>query len=508
MTAIRSKNKTRFLSGLIGGLSAFVFVAVFVKLDPERPESTFTLATAVLMAIWWIAEVVPLAVTALLPVVLFPLFGILDGKSVSSAYFNDVIFLFLGGFLVALAMQKWNLHKRIALRILLFTGVSPGRILFGFMLATAFLSMWISNTATAMMMIPIVISVIDQLEKQLGKKQSNRYSIGLLLGIAYSASIGGIATLVGTPPNLAFARIYAITFPDAPEITFGQWMVFALPLSVLFLLFTWFYLYKIFCKNLKYSGRTYQNELREQYAETGKMGSEEKTVMSGFVLFALLLLFRSDIHLGSFVIPGWADIFSNPKYINDGTVAILIGILFFLIPARRGSDFILDWQTAQQIPWRIILLFGGGFALADGFTKSGLSAWIGESMGGFGALHPLIIILLISTIMIFLTEVTSNTATAQMILPIVAALSVSVNVHPLLFMLPVTIAGSMAFMLPVATPPNAIIFGTDKVRILDMSKTGFVLNLVGIIFITLAIWFYGRFVFGIEGWELPTWAIY
>ena len=502
------KYEPRYLSGIIGGLVIFLAVIFFVDLDPGHPEVTYTFAIALLMAFWWITEVLPLAVTALLPVVLFPVFGIADGKDVSSAYFNDVIFLFLGGFLVALAMQKWNLHKRIALRILMITGISPARILLGFMLATAFLSMWISNTATAMMMIPIVISLISQLEANFKGTEGRKYAIGLLLGIAYSASIGGMATLVGTPPNLAFAKIFSITFPEAPEISFGQWMVFALPVSVFFLAITWSYLYLLFARKIKNTSDAYNvNDLNKQYRSLGPASREERIVLIAFVLFAVLLMFRSDIQMGGLRMPGWSGLFSNPPYINDGTVAIFIGVLLFLIPSKK-SGFILDWNTAREMPWRIILLFGGGFALADGFIQSGLSEWIGNSLKSFGNLHPLLIIMIITTIMIFLTEVTSNTATAQMILPIVGALSVSIGVNPLLFMLPVTLAGSMAFMLPVATPPNAIIFSTNRIKIKDMAKAGIILNLIGIFVVTLAVWFFGKFIFGIEMNEMPHWAIF
>jgi len=497
----------KFLLGFAGGLALFIFTILFIHLDPQNPKVTYTFAIALLMAIWWITEVVPLAITALLPVVLFPVFGIIDGKTVSSAYFNDVIFLFMGGFLVALAMQKWDLHKRIALRILLVTGVSPARILLGFMLATAFLSMWISNTATAMMMIPIVISMIDQLDKSFEQEKSRKYAIGLLLAIAYSASMGGVATLVGTPPNLAFAKIYDITFPGAPEISFGQWMVFAFPVTLVFLAVIYIYLYFMFVRGtIVNESVSNASNIQNQYKALGKITREERIVLAAFSLFALLLLFRSNINIGNFVIPGWSNIFSNPAYINDGTVAIFIGVILFLLPAKHGHDQILDWQTARQMPWRIIILFGGGFALADGFTASGLSQWIGNSMGNLGHLHPLVIILVITTLMIFLTEVTSNTATAQMILPIVAALSVSMKVHPLLFMLPVTIAGSMAFMLPVATPPNAIIFGTDRIRIIDMARTGFVLNIIGIVVVCVTVWFYGTYIFNIDLQHLPDWV--
>jgi sodium-dependent dicarboxylate transporter 2/3/5 len=238
--------KSKHQIGIFGGIFVFLFVILFTNLEPGKPEVTFTLAVALLMAIWWVTEAVPLAITSLLPVILFPLLGIMNGKEVSSTYFNHVIFLFIGGFIVAIAMQKWDLHKRIALKILMYTGVSPARILLGFMIATAFLSMWISNTATTMMMVPILLSIIQKLEESIGEKAMGKYATGLLLGVAYSASIGGIATLVGTPPNLSFARIFQIMFPEAPEISFASWFSFALPITIILFIFVWGYLYMIF----------------------------------------------------------------------------------------------------------------------------------------------------------------------------------------------------------------------------------------------------------------------
>ncbi len=292
----------KFSIGFFGGLGLFTAVVLFGNLDPDHPEITYTLATAILMAIWWITEVVPLAITSLLPVVLFPLFGVMNGKDVSATYFNHVIFLFIGGFVVALAMQKWNLHKRIALKILILTGISPGRILMGFMLATAFLSMWISNTATTMMMVPILISIIIKLEEIIGEKNIRRYSIGLLLGVAYSASIGGIATLVGTPPNLSFARIFQIMFPKAPDISFADWFIFAFPVSVIFFIFLWLYLYFLF-KPKKVNWKEIDNEtFRQQYNDLGPVRYEERSVFIVFISLAVLWLFRSDINLGGFTI--------------------------------------------------------------------------------------------------------------------------------------------------------------------------------------------------------------
>lgn len=498
----------KFSIGFFGGLGLFTAVVLFGNLDPDHPEITYTLATAILMAVWWITEVVPLAITSLLPVVLFPLFGVMNGKDVSATYFNHVIFLFIGGFVVALAMQKWNLHKRIALKILILTGISPGRILMGFMLATAFLSMWISNTATTMMMVPILISIIIKLEEIIGEKNIRRYSIGLLLGVAYSASIGGIATLVGTPPNLSFARIFQIMFPEAPDISFADWFIFAFPVSVIFFIFLWLYLYFLF-KPKKVNWKEIDNEtFRRQYNDLGPVRYEERSVFIVFISLAVLWLFRSDIVLGGFTFPGWSSLFKHPEYINDGTVAIIATIILFIIPSKSNKGkSIMDWKTASGIPWNIVLLFGGGFALASGFKESELSIWFGNQLSFVGEYHPILIITTICFLMTFLTELTSNTATTEMLLPILAGLSISIEINPLIFMLPATLSGSMAFMLPVATPPNAIVFGSKRLQVIDMAKNGLILNLLGVITITLATWFIGSYVFDIQPDVFPDWAV-
>jgi len=499
-------DKIRYIVFLLAPV-IFFYILFFVKLDLNNTAITATLAVAILMALWWVTEIVPLAITSLLPVVLFPLLGVMNGKDVSSTYFNHVILLFLGGFLVALAMQKWNLHKRIALKILLLVGTGPAKILLGFMLATAFLSMWISNTATTMLMIPILISIVNQLEKINSKAAVQHFSIGLLLSIAYSASIGGIATLVGTPPNLSFARIFNIYFPNAPEISFATWFFYAFPIVIIMFIIAWFYLYLVFVKRESKWRSLRKKDLVNTYKKLGKWTYEEIVILIIFIAMALLWFFRADIAIGSIKLYGWQNIFKNPEYFNDGTVAIFIGIILFLIPSKQQKgNFLMDWKTAESIPWEIILLFGGGFALATGFKESGLSHWFGEQLIWLKDVHPFLIILTITLIITFLTEITSNTATVETFLPVLAGLAMSIEINPLLFMLPATIAGSLAFMLPVATPPNAIVFGTNRLKIIDMTRTGFFLNIVGIIIVTLATYYLGTFIFNIQLDTLPVWA--
>lgn len=477
-------------------------LVLFADFEPGKPLVTYTFCVALLMAVWWITEAVPLAVTSLLPVALFPLFGIMDGKTVSGAYFNDVIFLFMGGFLVALAMERWGLHRRIALYILDFTGVSPSRILLGFMLASFFLSMWISNTATVMMMLPIAMSVINQLDGLMKPGKSSGFSVGLLLGIAYSASTGGMATLVGTPPNLSFSRIFHIYFPLAPEISFAAWMMFALPVSVLMAAFIWIFLYFRFRPSKAEWTEIDKNTFTNQLKALGKSSREERIIFVVFILLAFLWIFRSDLDLGEFSIPGWAGLFPESKFINDGSIAIFMAVLLFLIPSKKGGT-LLDWPTASKLPWNILLLFGGGFALATGFKESGLSLWFGEGLSGIAGLHPLYIIFSVALLMTFLTELTSNTATTEMIIPILAGIAISSGIHPLLLMIPATLSASMAFMLPVATPPNAIIFGTSRISVRQMATTGLIINLFGAVIVTVMMYYWGDVVFGTS--EIPHW---
>jgi sodium-dependent dicarboxylate transporter 2/3/5 len=492
--------------GLILGPAAALLLILFVRPDPAKPEIGYTLACAVWIAIWWITEALPLAITSLLPVALFPLLGIMDGQTVSAAYFNHVIFLFLGGFLVALAMERWNLHRRIALNILRLTGTSKARILLGFMLATAFLSMWISNTATAMMVVPILMSVLVQIEPEVQGKRS--FSTGLLLAVAYSASLGGIMTLVGTPPNLSFLRIYQVMFPDAPQISFLQWMLVALPVGIAGLAAAWTLLYFRYVKNSKLGVSAGSYSIRDEIRKLGPMSREEKVVLADFVLMALLWITRSDIAFGSFTLKGWASWFGNPDFINDGTVAIAVALPLFLIPARGVKDGrIMDWETSKNLPWDIVLLFGGGFALANGFRDSGLSLWLGTQLQGLSALHPILIILLISLVVTFLTELTSNTATTEMILPVLAGMAIATKIHPILLMVPATLAASMAFMLPAATPPNAIIFGTRRITVAEMARTGFWLNLICAVIITVGVYFLASRVLDIRMDAFPEWAM-
>ena len=494
--------------GLALGPALFCLM-ILMDLDPANPTVSRMAGVAVLMATWWITEAVPLFATALLPLVLYPLLGIERGGATAPIYFNSTIVLFLGGFMIALTMEKWNLHRRIALKIIRAIGGGPARIVLGFMVASAFLSMWISNTATAVMMVPIGLAIILEMEEDFGVEDTHAFSVSVMLGIGYACSVGGIATLVGTPPNLSFARIFEITFPDAPSISFGQWIVVGLPISVIMLTIAWLLITKVFFRVPEHV-KVDEAVIEEHTRALGPVSFEEKAVLVVFTLTALLWVFRAPIELGFVTLPGWSALLPFPGLIDDGTVAIAMAGLLFLIPTRTPGapqPALAGRDIIPRLPWNIVLLFGGGFALAYGFQITGLATLIGNQFSGLAGVSPFLIILVVCLSLTFLTELTSNLATTEMILPILASVAVATNVHPLLLMIPATLSASCAFMMPVATPPNAIIFGSDRVRIPEMARIGVVLNIVGVLVIATVFYLLGTVVFGIEPGVMPDWAV-
>lgn len=490
--------------GFALGLISFLIIILFLNPVPAKPEVGKVAAVAVLMAIWWITEALPLAATSLVPLVFFPLLGVLSGSDISASYINSVIFLFMGGFMLAIAMESWGLHKRIALKIISIFGGSGNSILYGFMLSSAFLSMWISNTATAVMMLPIALAVIAKIENEFGREETKNFSKSILLGIAYSCSIGGIATLIGTPPNLVLVRIVKIAFPNAPQISFGDWILLAFPITVLLLFFTAILLSKIVFKTNK-EIRLSKSFIKDEYNSLGKISHPEKIIATVSSITALLWIFRTDLNFGIIKIPGWSTLFHSPDFIDDGTVAITMAFLLFLFPSKSEKQkTILTANVFEQIPWGIILLFGGGFALATAFSSSGLSEYIGNNLRGLANIPTFILVLVVCAIINFLTELTSNTATTQMILPILASVSVAIGVNPLFLMIAATLSASMAFMMPVATPPNTIVFASQRLRIIDMVKTGFMLNIISIVLIAILVYFIGSVIFDLN--TFPVWA--
>ncbi len=493
--------------GLFLGPTLF-FAGLLVPVDPANPAAGHMLAVALLMATWWITDAIPLAATALLPLILFPVLGIESTSATAPIYFNSTIVLFLGGFVIALTMERWDLHRRIALGIIRLIGGGAARIVLGFMAAAAFLSMWISNTATAVMMVPIGLAIILEMEDTFGTEATRPFSTGVMLGIAYASSVGGMATLVGTPPNLSLVRIFQITFPEAPPISFGQWIIVALPISLALLATAWALITHVFFR-VPAHVKPDPDLVRDQARALGPMSWEEKWVLGVFAATAVLWVFRVPVEVGPFTVPGWSELVPFAASIDDGTVAITMASLLFLIPTRSpGADSptLAGPNLIPRLPWSIVLLFGGGFALAYGFQATGLSAVIGNQFAGLAGVPPFVLVLVACASLTFLTELTSNTATTEMILPILAAVAVATGVHPLVLMIPATLSASCAFMMPVATPPNAIVFGSDRVSIPEMARIGIVLNLIGVAAIAVVFYFFGTAIFGIEPGVTPEWA--
>ena len=466
--------------GLLLGPMVFVLIRYFLQLEGLSDQANAVLASTLWIAIWWITEAIPIAATSLLPIILFPLSGALPLADTTSSFGHRFVFLYLGGFILALAIEKWNLHKRIALNIIKVIGTNLQKIILGFMVATAFLSMWISNTATAVMMLPIGIAIIKQMKdlKNTSEDENLIFGKALMLSIAYSASIGGIATLIGTPPNLVFAGIIQETYNI--EISFLKWFQFGLPISILLLAISWVYLTKVAFKFKQNEFNKGKEEINRQLEELGSISYEEKIVLSVFVLTGLAWILRTYL-LNKFI-----------PNLDDSIIALISGISLFLFQAKNQegkNEKIMNWEDAVKLPWGILLLFGGGLAIAQGFQSSGLANWIAENLTQLNGSSLFIILLVVITAVNFLTEITSNLATTAMLLPILAPTAVILGVHPYLLMVGATLAASCAFMLPVATPPNAVVFGSNYLKISDMVRVGILMNFISIIIIFIMVYF-------------------
>ncbi|WP_047247185.1 SLC13 family permease [Maribacter thermophilus] len=469
-------SKTKRL-GLFLGPFSFILILLFFHPEGLSKEANAVLASTIWIAIWWITEAIPIAVTALLPLVLFPLSGGLDLSTTSSSFGHKYVFLYMGGFIIAITIEKWNLHKRIALNIIHFIGADIRKIILGFMVATAFLSMWISNTATSVMMLPIGLAIVKQLKDNPETIADENLLFGksLMLSIAYSASIGGMATLIGTPPNLVLAGVILDTY--GYEITFMQWFMFGLPISIILIFICWKYLtrYAFTFKQVEFPGG--KAEISRLKNQLGKISYEEK--MIGLVFGATAFCWITRSFLLQKILPD----------LDDTIIAIFFAILMFLIPSKNKREPLLKWNEAVKLPWGIILLFGGGMALAKGFDVSGLAVWVGSQMTSLSGLPIIFLVLILIASVNFLTEITSNLATTAMLLPVLAPMALSIDVHPFVLMVGAAVAASCAFMLPVATPPNAVVFGSGYLRIPDMVKKGLLMNVVSILVLTLFVYF-------------------
>ncbi len=431
------------------------------------------------MASWWISEAVPIPVTSFLPLVVAPLLGLNSLSAVAQPYAHPLIFLFLGGFIISIAMERWSLHKRIALHTMLLVGSKPSQQIGGIMLVTAFLSMWMSNTATAVMMLPIALSIMQLLKQD---NEESQFSKAMLLAIAYAASIGGLATLIGTPPNALMAAFLADNYDI--HIGFAQWMMVGLPLSVVLLALCWLWLTKAAYQIDNIEVIETKSLFRQQLSQLGHMQRGEKAVLVIFSLTVFFWIFNSYI----------VKLTGLP--LNDTVIAMAAALLILVLPLDRKNTRILTWDETHKLPWGILMLFGGGLSLAALITKSGLAGFIAEQVILLGDVPFWVMILVVTAVIVFLTEVTSNTATAAGFLPLLAPVALAMSGTPMTLVIPAAIAASCAFMMPVATPPNAIVFSSGQLKISDMAKTGFALNLISVVVVSIVTLTLARWVFG------------
>lgn len=478
---------SRNLLILFSGPVVFFLILFGIDLDPGRPEVTQMAAITAWVAIWWFTEPVDLAVTSFLPFVLMPILGIATPGETAAQYMDPIIFLFLGGFILAFAMEKWHLHTRLALGILKRTGAAPSRILAGVMAAAFFLSMWVSNTATVLMLVPAVLSIISHVRgEDVEKDGTHPIAIALLLGLAYAATMGGMSTLVGTPPNMYFYSFYQRTFPGDASVNFASFFMIASIITVLLSLATYGVIRWRYLRG--HQGSLPRHYFRDEYSKLGQLNRDQRVVIILFILTVLAWFTRPDFEFGSLTITGWANALGLGSRVNDGMVVITICVLLFMIPAKTEPRRILEWKDVQRLPYGIVLLFGSGFALALGFMESGLSDWLAERLGILHHVHPFVLLLVSGVIITVISEFASNIACVQMVLPIMVALGAESDLPVKGLMLATTLFASLGFMMPVATAPNTIVFGSGMIRTREMIRTGVWINLIGIVLISLMIW--------------------
>jgi solute carrier family 13 (sodium-dependent dicarboxylate transporter), member 2/3/5 len=475
----------RQLIGLALAVSVFALMLVLPPPDGLEPTAWRVAAVAVLMAVLWLSEGLPIPVTALLPLVLFPVLGVGPIEQAASPYANPLVFLFLGGFIIALAIERWNLHRRIALSVIHAIGAREDLQVAGFMLATALLSMWVSNTATTVMMLPVAMSIVPKTANGDVDPARRGFATALLLSLAYAANIGGMATLIGTPPNAFLAGFMLENY--GVQIGFAEWMVLAVPISIVMFIVCWVLLTRVQYRLSREELPGARRAIAEALRSLGPASRAEKRVAIVFAATALLWITRPVI-----------DRFFPGLMLSDTGVALLGALALFVIPSgRRRGEFLMNWRTAEKLPWGVLLLFGGGLSLAAAVSGSGLAAWIGASLGAFANWPSIMVVVLVATLIVFLTELTSNLATTATFLPVVAALAISIDYPPLYLAIPAVLAASWAFMMPVATPPNAIVFASGHITIPQMVRAGLVLNLIGVGVIVAAVYLLIGPVFGV-----------
>lgn len=486
--------------GLSAGIGLFVVILLFPEPTGMTVAAKNAAAVVVLMSTWWISGAIPIYVTAFVPLALFPLLKILPAGETAQNYGHSYVLMLLAGFILAKAIESQNLHRRIACLLMTAFGTSRRIILLSIMVTVAFISMWISNVTTTVLMLPIALAIIAQEENRMD--EGSKFPKALMFGVAYSATIGGVGTLIGSPTNLIFAGITEKLFPGAPPVNFYNWLKMGFPVMIIFLPLVWIYLVKYF----HISGRLVQNanERKQALKNLGKMTTGEKGVLFIFLLAVFGWVFKDGFEFGNLIIPGWGKLFRLDSYIHDSTVAMVCAILLFILPDGKGKPLI-DWKQASQIPWGVAMIVGGGFALAESFKTTGLAEWIGNQLYFINALPPLIVLILVLVFIMVFTEFNPNTATVNIFLPVLASMGIAAKTNPLLLMIPATIASSFAFMMPVGTGPNTVIFGSERISVADMAKCGLWLKLISLVLLVLILYFIVMPSLHMET-SLPSWA--
>ena len=499
-----STTSPRSLIGL--GLGALLAVAIVAAPLPDGMSEAGrrTAAVTALMAVWWISEAIPIAATALVPIFAFPLLGISSTKDACAPYADPTNLFFLGGLVIAAAVERWGLHRRLALHVMGRLGGSPRSLVLGVMTATGLISMWTSIAATTMMMMPIALAVIEHFEDAHVDTRT-AFAPALMISVAYAASIGGVGTLVGTPPNVIFAGSFARLFPNAPPVGFAAWMMLGVPIAIVMTPLAWIFLTRVAFRVPAVAPGSDGRVVRKALADLGPMSTPERRVMLVFATTALLWVFRADLDLGFATVPGWTRLLPNPKAVDDTVVAVAMATVLFLLPSGEPGTRLLGDDWPKRVPWGVLVLLGSGFALAAAVESSGLAAWLAERLGRLGAMPPLLLVLVITALLVMLTEFTVNSAITALMMPVLAATAAGLRVDPRLLMIPATLGASFGFMMPGGTAPNAMVFASGRITVAQMVRAGIGVDLIGIVVITLVFWWIGIPVFGIATQGAPPW---
>jgi sodium-dependent dicarboxylate transporter 2/3/5 len=497
--------RSRFPLGLAAGVGVALVLLVLPLPEGMSEAGRRTAAVTALMATWWVSEAIPIAATALLPIFAFPLLGVSSTRDACAPYADPTNLFFLGGLMIAAAVERWGLHRRLALHVMSRLGGSPRQLVLGFMTATALISMWTSNAATTMMMLPIAIAVIEHFEVRRADTRDD-FAPALMLAVAYAASIGGVGTLVGTPPNVIFAGAFARLFPAAPPIGFAAWMMIGAPIAIVMTPLSWLFLTRIAFRVPANVEGSDEVVLQRALADLGPMSTPERRVLLVFAATALLWVFRVDLDVGVATLPGWTRLLPDPRAVDDTVIAVAMATLLFLLPSGEAGVRLLGDDWPKRVPWGVLVLLGSGFALAAAVESSGLAAWLANRLGRLGHMPVPLLIFAITALLVVLTEFTVNSAIAALMMPVLAATAVGLQVDPRLLMIPATLAASFGFMMPGGTAPNAMVFASGRLTVAQMARAGLGLDLIGIVVITVVFYLVGVPVFGIATRGAASWA--